>query len=57
VPENSEHELDTRAILERKYNITAPTGLLGPAAMGGLPQKPSMAQMPRHGVAMCKDLC
>jgi len=49
--------MERGAILERKYNITAPTGLLGSAAMGGLPQKPSMAQIPRHGVAMCKDLC
>lgn len=57
VPENSEHDVDTRAMLERKYGITAPTSLLGPAAVGGMPQKAAHLDMPRAGVALAKNLC
>jgi hypothetical protein len=57
VPENSEHDVDTRAMLERKYGITAPTSLLGPAAVGGMPHKGTHIDLLRPGVALAKNLC
>jgi len=57
VPENSEVAVDMRAQLERKYGITPQSSALGPAALGGVPDKLRQAAAPREGVALRKDLC
>lgn len=53
-PEFSEHEVDTRAVLERKFGLQAPTSLMGPPT--GLSQR-VQSLSPREGVAMRKDVC
>ncbi|EOD27727.1 hypothetical protein EMIHUDRAFT_463181 [Emiliania huxleyi CCMP1516] len=57
LPENSEVAVDMRAQLERKYGITPQSSALGPAALGGVPDKLRQAAAPREGVALRKDLC